>query len=93
MAKEGSYITPEGYEKAREELKQLKGVKRKELSREIGIARLHGDLKENAEYKAAREAQALNEKRIADLEEKLSNSQILDDSKMAKDEALIGATI
>jgi transcription elongation factor GreA len=93
MAKKGSYITPEGYEKAREELMFLKGVRRKELSKEIGIARAHGDLRENAEYKAAKEAQALNEKRIAELEEKLAGSQILDDSKIPKNEALIGATL
>lgn len=93
MSNKGSYLTPEGYEKAREELKRLKSVKRKELSKEIGIARLHGDLKENAEYKAAREAQALNEKRIAELENNLATAQILDDTRMAKDEALIGATL
>ena len=93
MSNKGSYLTPEGYEKAREELKRLKSVKRKEISKEIGIARLHGDLKENAEYKAAREAQALNEKKIAELENNLATAQILDDTRMAKDEALIGATL
>jgi transcription elongation factor GreA len=92
MGKEGSYLTPEGYEKIREEIRLLK-VRRKELSKEIEKARLHGDLRENAEYKAAKEAQALNEKRMAELEEKLATSQILDDTRIPKDEALIGATL
>ena len=88
-----SYITPEGYERLHKELGLMKSVRRRELSREIEKARAHGDLRENAEYKAAKEAQALNEKRIAELEEKLTNSQILNDEKIPKDEALIGATI
>ncbi len=93
MAERGSYLTPEGYEKARDALESLKNVRRRELSKEIGKARAHGDIRENAEYKAAKEAQALNEKRIAELEDKLSSSQILDETNMSKDEALIGATI
>lgn len=87
------YISPEGHEKAHKELEYLKNVRRKELSQEIAVARAHGDLRENAEYKAAKEAQALNEQRIAELESKLAESQILDDSKIPKDEALIGATL
>jgi len=67
-------------------------VDRKALSKEIAVARAHGDLRENAEYKAAKEAQALNEKRIAELEMKLTNTEIIDDSKMSKDEILVGAT-
>lgn len=93
MSVKGSYLTPEGYEKSRKDLKFLKGPRRREFSDEIEKARLLGDLRENAEYKAAKEAQALNEKRIAELEMKLANSEMLDDTKMAKDEALIGATL
>jgi transcription elongation factor GreA len=89
----GSYITPEGSEKLHKELVFLKSVRRRELSAEIGKARAHGDLRENAEYKAAKEAQALNEKRIAELEEKLTNSEILNDDKIPRDEALIGAML
>lgn len=88
-----TYLSHEGYEKLRKKLEYLKTVKRRELSKAIGTARAHGDISENAEYDAAKEAQGLNEKRIAELEIKLSKSQILDDSKMAKDEALIGATV
>jgi len=87
------YLTPEGYEKRQKELERLKTVRRRELSKAVGIAREKGDLRENAEYDAAKEEQAFNEKRIAELERRLSEAQILDDSKMAKDEALIGATV
>ena len=87
------YLTPQGHEKLRKELEHLKTIKRRELSRAIGEARAHGDISENAEYDAAKEAQALNEKKISELEQKLSNAQILDDTDMPKDEALIGATV
>lgn len=89
----GNYVSHEGYEKLRKELEYLKKVRRRELSEEIGRAREKGDLKENAEYHAAKETQGLNERKIAELEEKLSNSQILDDTDIPKDQALIGATV
>lgn len=87
------YLSSEGYEKLRKKLEFLKTVRRRELSKAIGKARAHGDISENAEYEAAKEAQGLNEKKIAELEEKLSNAQILDDANIPKDEALIGATV
>ena len=93
MSGKNIYLTAEGHEKLTEELKLLKTVRRRELSREIGIARSHGDISENAEYDAAKEAQAFNEKKIAELEERLSRAQILDDTKIAKDKALVGATV
>ena len=93
MAQGGSHLTPEGYEKLRKELEQLKTVKRKTLSKAIGEARAHGDISENAEYDAAKEAQGLNEKKISELETKLSGAQILDDENISKDEVLIGATV
>jgi len=92
MGNGGSYISHEGYIKLEKQLKELK-VRRRVLAKEIGTARMHGDLKENAEYKYAKEAQAHNETNIAKLEEKLSNSQMLDDTKIPKDEALLGATV
>jgi len=92
MAK-GPYLSSEGYEKLRNELEQLKTVKRKQLSKAIGEARAHGDISENAEYEAAKEAQGLNEKRIAELEHKLATAQIIDEERMSKDEVLIGATV
>ena len=93
MATGGSYLTPEGYEKLRKELEFLKTEKRRQLSRAIGEARAHGDISENAEYDAAKDAQGHNEKRISELEEKLATANILDDTEMAKDEVLIGATV
>jgi len=87
------YLTQKGYDKLKKELEILKTKKRRQLSAEIGKARELGDISENAEYHAAKEAQGLNEKRVADIEEKLTRAQIIDESKMASDEALIGATI
>lgn len=87
------YLTRAGYEKLTEELERLKTVKRREFSRAIGEARAHGDISENAEYDAAKDAQAMNEKRIAELESKLAQARILDDENIPKDEVLIGATV
>lgn len=87
------YLTRSGYEKLIKELDFLKREKRKQLSKAIGEARAHGDISENAEYDAAKEAQGLNEKRIAELEYKLSHARIIDDENIPKDEVLIGATV
>ena len=86
-------MTPEGYEKLRKELEYLKTVKRRELSKAIGEARAHGDISENAEYDAAKEAQGMNEKRISELDAKLATAQILDSAAMSSDEVLIGGII
>lgn len=86
------YLTSEGYEKLRSELEYLRTVRRVQLSREIGEARSHGDISENAEYDAAKEAQGLNEKKIAELEDKLSRAKIIDDLDIPKDKIYIGAT-
>ena len=88
-----AHLTPEGYEKLRKKLKFLATTKRRELAKAVGKAREHGDISENAEYDAAKEAQGLNEKRVAELEAKLANAEILDDTNIPKDEALIGATV
>ena len=93
MSVKNIYLTAEGHEKLLKELKFLKTVRRRQLSREIGTARSHGDISENAEYDAAKEAQGFNEKKIAELEERLSRAQILDDAKIAKDKVLLGATV
>ena len=93
MATGGAHLTPEGYEKLRKELEYLKTTKRRELSKAIGEARAHGDISENAEYDAAKEAQGMNEKKIAELDAKLASAQILDNAAMSKDEVLIGATV
>jgi transcription elongation factor GreA len=93
MSKGDVYLTHEGFEKLRKELEQLQNVKRREISKAIAEARAHGDLSENAEYTYAKEAQALNEKKIAELEDKLSRAKLIDESAMSKDEILIGAKV
>jgi len=79
------YLTRAGYEKLVKELEYLKNVKRKEISAALEHARLLGDLRENAEYDAAKEALLQNEKRIQELEDKLSRAEIIDDIKKPKD--------
>ncbi len=93
MKKRDAYITHKGYEELKKKWEYLKTMRRRELSKAIGEARAHGDISENAEYDAAKEAQGLNEKKIAELEKTLSNVQLLDDTNMPKDEALLGATV
>ncbi len=93
MKKKDAYITHKGYEELKKKWEYLTTVRRRELSKDIEKARGHGDLSENAEYDAAREAQGFNEKKISELEETLSNVQLLDDTNIPKDEALLGATV
>jgi transcription elongation factor GreA len=89
----GTYLTQEGYEKLHKELEYLKSVKRREISAAIGEARAHGDISENAEYDAAKDAQGLNEKRINELETYLATARVMDSDAMSSDEVLIGATV
>ena len=86
------YMSQTGYEKLVNELENLKTVKRRQLAKAVGEARLQGDLSENAEYDAAREAQGYNEKQIVELEDKLARVRILD-KNIPTDEVLIGATV
>lgn len=85
------YMTDKGYEKLKQELDELKNVKRPEIQAAIGEARAHGDLKENAEYHAAREAQGLLEAKIRELEDKLARTEIVDSSKIPTDAIYLGA--
>ncbi len=87
------YLTKKGHQKLMEELEYLKTVKRRELSKAIGLARAQGDISENAEYDAAKDAQGMNEKRIVELENKLAGARILDDHDISSDEVLIGAIV
>ena len=86
-------MTREGYDKLVKDLETLKTTKRREIADDIAKARAFGDLKENAEYDAAKNNQAMNEKRIADLQEKLVNVQIIDETKIPKDQIFIGAKV
>jgi len=86
-------LTKEGRAKICAELEVLKGEKRREIAKDLAEARAHGDLSENAEYDAAKEAQAQLEKRISSMEDTLMRAQILDESAVPKDQALLGATV
>jgi transcription elongation factor GreA len=87
------YLTRAGFEKLRLDLEQLKTTERYRISKAIGEARLMGDISENAEYDAAKDAQAHCEQRIAELEGKLANVRIIEDQNIASDKVLIGALV
>ena len=84
-----SYYTAEGLKKLREELKQLKDVERVKASRAIAEARDKGDLSENAEYDAAKEAQGMLEMRIAKLEDQMAGARVIDESQMDTSKILV----
>lgn len=87
-------MTVRGAEQLREELDFLKNVRRPEIIKAIAEAREHGDLKENAEYHAAREQQGFCEGRIQEIEGKLGNAQIIDVTKMPNNgKVIFGATV
>ena len=77
-----SYYTPEGLKKLRNELRQLKDVERVKASKAIAEARDKGDLSENAEYDAAKEAQGMLEMKISKMEETLANARVIDESQL-----------
>jgi len=86
-------ITPEGAARLREELIQLKSVERPAVIKAIAVARVHGDLKENAEYHAARDKQSFIEGRIKEIEDKLARAEVIDPTKLAGDRVAFGATV
>jgi len=83
------YLSQEGYNNLKSELEELKQVKRPELSKKIAEARDFGDLKENAEYHAAKESQVLLESKITQIEQTLSRAKVLSKDDMAKDKVTI----
>ena len=89
MAQEIIYLTAEGYKKLKDELDHLRSVERPAASAAIAEARDKGDLSENAEYDAAREAQGLLEMKIAQLEATLPASRIIDETKIEKSKVQI----
>lgn len=88
-----SYYTAEGLKKLRDELNQLKDVERPKASQAIADARDKGDLSENAEYDAAKEAQGLLELRISKLEETLANARLIDESQLDTSKVLVHSTV
>ncbi|HPE99031.1 MAG: transcription elongation factor GreA [Bacteroidales bacterium] len=92
MAKQ-TYITKEGLEKLKAELDQLMNVERPKISKQIAEARDKGDLSENAEYDAAKDAQGMLELKISQMQEIVSNSRIIDESKLDNSKARILSTV
>jgi transcription elongation factor GreA len=86
------YLTREGYQKLVSQLESLKTTERHRIAKAIGEARAQGDISENAEYDAAKDAQAHNEARIADMEGTLSNVVFIEDMNIPSDKIFIGAT-
>ena len=92
-SKQENPITKEGFQKIQEELHHLIKVEREELKKAIANAREHGDLKENAEYHAAKEKQAHVEGRIARLQDRVIHSKVIDPSLIKSEKILFGATV
>ncbi|MUH34221.1 transcription elongation factor GreA [Zobellia amurskyensis] len=88
-----SYYTKEGLQKLRDEVNYLKDVERPKASQAIGEARDKGDLSENAEYDAAKEAQGLLEMKISKMEEILSNARLIDESQLDTSKVLVLSTV
>ena len=87
------YYTEEGLQKLKDELHQMKSVERPKISQQIADARDKGDLSENAEYDAAKEAQGLLEMKIAKMENIVANARIVDESQIDSSKALILSTV
>ncbi|AEE19328.1 MULTISPECIES: transcription elongation factor GreA [unclassified Dokdonia] len=88
-----NYYTPEGLKKLKDELNHLRDVERPKASQDIADARDKGDLSENAEYDAAKEAQGMLEMRIAKLENLASNARIIDESQLDTSKVLVHSTV
>ena len=86
-------ITASGLRRLKEEVKQLQTVERLKISREIEVARAHGDLRENAEYHAAKEKQSHIEGRILSLNDWIARAEVIDVSKLSGDKVVFGATV
>jgi transcription elongation factor GreA len=86
-------MTTAGYAALEEELKRRQQIERPRIIQAIAEARAHGDLSENAEYHAAKEAQGHNEGRIADIEDRMSRAEVIDVSKLSGKSVMFGATV
>lgn len=86
-------MTPEGFKKLQDELKHLKSVERPKNVQDIEIARAHGDLRENAEYHAAKERQSHIAARMAFLEDRIARAQVIDPATITHEKVVFGATV
>lgn len=93
MSMERVPMTTEGFKKLEAELQRLKAEERPRIIQAIAEARAHGDLSENAEYHAAKEAQGLNEAKVAELEDKLSRAEVIEPAKVGGNTIKFGATV
>jgi len=86
-------MTIEGFKKLEAELHRLKVEERPRIIQQIAEARDHGDLAENAEYHAAKDAQGMNEAKVAELEDKVSRAEVIDPAKLSGSTVMFGATV
>jgi len=93
MSQQVTYYTEEGLKKLKDELQQMKSVERPMISKQIAEARDKGDLSENAEYDAAKEAQGLLELKISKMEEVISNARVIDESQVDTSKVFILSTV
>ena len=93
MSMERVPMTMEGFQKLEAELQRLKSEERPRIIQQIAEARTHGDLSENAEYHAAKEAQGPNEAKVAELEDKIGRAEIVDPTKLSGTTIKFGATV
>ncbi len=93
MSDERVPMTPKSYAALQTELQKLRSVDRPQIVKEIEIARAHGDLSENAEYHSAKEAQGMNEAKVAELEDKLSRADVIDTKTLSGTTVKFGATV
>ena len=93
MATERVPMTVEGFKKLEAELHRLKAEERPRIIQQIADAREHGDLSENAEYHAAKDAQGLNEAKVAEIEDKIGRADVIDTSKLSGSTVKFGATV
>src|SRR6267142_3402151 len=93
MATERVPMTVEGFKRLEAELHRLKAEERPRIIQQISDAREHGDLSENAEYHAAKEAQGLNEAKVAEIEDKIGRAEVIDTSKLSGSTVKFGATV
>lgn len=90
---ERTFLTKDGYEKLMTDLEYLKTTRRHEIAKQLDLARSFGDLRENAEYEAAKHALQMNEIRIRELEEKISTSEIINSDSISSDKIFFGAKV